>query len=245
MGTLNAVLTGLLTTLVASLLALLWRTSRHQVTFWRARGLWRPFASGDLKIITGDLTRIYPDLKGFEGGGLVGTGDVQAVAELANFFEKIGFLGFDPAEDIVRGSRPPGEIYSSNLICIGGWDANEATEVMLAKINHGLDGDAYEIRDRVLDKSYSRDDSVDYGVLIKAVNPEEPSRQVMIIAGCSGYGTWAGAKLACSEQFLRDRLVSKGHPVECLYSTDVINGVPHNPKILVLREPPESHLRNS
>jgi hypothetical protein len=239
MGTLNGVLTGLLTTLAASMIALVWRTSRHRVTYRRARALWRPFVSGGLKIITGDLTRLYSDLKVFEAGGLVGIGDVQAVVELANFFEKIGFSGFDPSKDVVRGNRPPGEIYSLNLICIGSWDANEATEVFLAKINHALDVDAYKVRDRVQGRSYSRNDSVDYGVLIKTLNPEETSRQVMIIAGCSGYGTWAGAKLACSEQFLRDPLVSKGRPVECLYSTDVINGVPHKPKILVLRELPE------
>ena len=79
--------------------------------------MWRPFASGDLKIITGDLTRVYPGLKKFEAGGLVGIGDVQAAAELVAFFGKVGFLGFNRSMDVVRGNRPIGELYGLNLVC--------------------------------------------------------------------------------------------------------------------------------
>jgi hypothetical protein len=250
MDTLNAIVIGLLTTLIASLLTLLWRTSSHRLTYRKARALWRPFASGDLKIITGDLTRVYSELKEFEAGGLVGTGDVQAAAELIAFFGKVGFLGFNRSMDVVRGNRPLGELYGLNLVCIGGPDANEATEEMLARIGHTLDARGPLIRDDKEDKVYKPREgppdsqgkpmiSLDYGVLIKTRNPEAASRQVLIIAGCYGYGTWAGAKLACSERFLRDPLVSQGRPIECLYSTHVISGVPQEPQVLVLRDLPD------
>jgi len=246
MGILIAILVALVAALILSLLSLLWRTSRHQLTYRRARALWRPFAFGDVKIIVGDLTQEYTELKEFEAGGLVGTGDVQAAANLVAYFEKVGFLGFNRSADVVYGNRLPGEIYGRNLICIGGQDANEATKEMFARIDHTLEGDAYEIRDATGSGPYElvreQPDSqgvsavtFDYGVLIKTRNPEDAARQVLIIAGCSGYGTWAGAKLACSEEFIRDPRVSPGRPIECLYSVDVINGVPQKPQLLDVR----------
>ena len=253
MDTLNAIWTivlGILTALILSLLALLRRTSNHLRTYKKARALWRPFASGDLKIITGDLTRVYSELKEFEVGGLVGIGDVQAAAELVAFFGKVGFLGFNRSMDVVRGNGPLGELYGLNVVCIGGPDANEATEEMLARIGHTLDPRGPLIRDAKENKDYEPEEgppdsqgkpmiSLDYGVLIKTRNPEAASRQVLIIAGCSGYGTWAGAKLASSERFLRCPRVSQGGPIECLYSTDVISGVPNEPQVLVLRDLPD------
>ena len=241
MSTLYQIVIGVLAALIVSLLGLLLRAYRRQVTSWRARAWWRPFASGHLKIITGDLTRVYPDLGNFEAGGLIGVGDVQAAAELAAFFGRLGFPGFDPSKDIVRGNRPPGELYGLNLICIGGADANEATEKMLAKISPTLEGGPIRIRDAAEGKVYEPTSSLDYGVLIKARNPLNDSREVLIIDGCSGYGTWAGVKLACSPRFrkeLHDRAIPPGQPIECLYSTDVINGVPLEPRVVVVRSLP-------
>ena len=73
--------------------------------------------------------------------------------------------------------------------------------------------------------------TLDYGLLVKTRNPFDPAHNVLIIAGSFGYRTWAVAKLARSGQFLRDPIASRGKPIECLYKTEVIEGIPQQPQI--------------
>ena len=81
MAIVREVLIGLLTTFIGFVIGFTWRMSRRQVTYWRARRFWRPFVSGDLKIV---LAR-FREFDSWEPSGLVGVGGMQAAAELVAF----------------------------------------------------------------------------------------------------------------------------------------------------------------
>jgi hypothetical protein len=57
----------------------------------------------------------------------------------------------------------------------------------------------------------------------------------LVFAGSFGYGSWAGARLAQSQEFLQAQLVSEGAAVECLFKTEVIKEIPQRPKIVLPR----------
>jgi hypothetical protein len=43
---------------------------------------------------------------------------------------------------------------------------------------------------------------IDYGIIVRAVNPFNPAAEILVIAGAYGYGTWGGAELISNESFL-------------------------------------------
>src|ERR1700722_6750320 len=47
------ILIGLLTIFIGFLLGNAWQISRRRVVYWQARRFWRPFVSGDVKIVIG------------------------------------------------------------------------------------------------------------------------------------------------------------------------------------------------
>jgi hypothetical protein len=82
----------------------------------------------------------------------------------------------------------------------------------------------------------------DFGLLVKAPNPSNPSHAVMIIAGSFGYGTWAGAMLVRSPRFLKEirsrKLLAKGRNssngiVECFFEANILGNAPGEPKIVL------------
>ena len=184
---------------------------------------------------------------------------MQATAELVAFFDDLGYRRLGRSLKIVYHDQFVGSLDDVSLVCIGGPDANEVTKYILKRINHTIepgDPERHEVsfRDTKTGTRYcpSTEQSrrrpwlarrgaretitVDYGLLIKAPSPFDPSRGVIIVAGSFGYGTWAGIKLARSKQFLRASLISQGAAVECLYKTQVINEIPQEPEISIIRQ---------
>ncbi len=244
MAVVSQVVIGLLTTFVGFALGFTWHVSRRKLTYWRARHFWRPFVSGDLKIVVGR----FKDFDTFEASGLVGVGDMQAAAEVVSFFDDLGLRRLGSAIDIVYHDQLAGNLYAANLVCIGGPDANQVTERILKNIHHTieLESGVISIRDTRTGEIYEpnrehdRDNReivvLDYGLLIQAPNPFDSHRSVMIVAGGYGYGTWAGVKLARSPQFLHSELASKGQAIECLYRTEIIREVPQKPEVVLVRQ---------
>lgn len=238
----SQVLIGLLTTLIGIALGVTWRLSHQRIVYWRARHFWRPFISEDLKIVIGK----FREFDSFEFSGLVGVGDMQAAAEIVAFFSGLGFRR-QSGVDIVYQDQLRGELYGANLICVCGPDGNRVTERLLRRINHTIDfHDATSLHDDQTDMDYRpefevtsdghKDITLDYGVLIKASNPFDSRHTVMITAGCYGYGTWAGAKLAASSPFLRNELVQDGNDVECLFRVEIVEEFPQIPEIVIIRK---------
>ena len=253
MGILEQILIALVATFIGVLGGRFWKKSLLYYTYLRARRFWRPIVSGDVQVVVGRFKRFA----GWEPSGLVGVGDMQATAELVAFFDDLGYRRLGRSPKIAYHDQLAGQLADVSLVCIGGPDANKLTRYMLEQIHHTIepgnpDGHVISFLDAKKKKVYSPIPeqgrrqwpdlrgspaiAVDYGLLIKAPNPFNPKRGVIIIAGSFGYGTWAGIKLARSKPFLRDRRVRKGRAIECLYSTTIINEIPQQPKIEILRE---------
>lgn len=238
----SQILIGLLTTLVGFALGFTWQLSRRSIIYWRARRFWRPFVSGQSKIVVGR----FREFDTFEASGLVGVGDMQAAAEVAAFFAELGVRRGANAIDIVYQDQFSGDLYGANLISIGGPEGNRVTERILRRINHSIKFDSgSSLRDTETDTVYNPEFEtegegrktlvLDYGLLIKAPNPLDPRHTVMIIAACYGYGTWAGARLARSSQFLHTELAEQGEAIECLFKVEVIEEAPQIPNIVLTR----------
>jgi len=74
----------------------------------------------------------------------------------------------------------------------------------------------------------------DYGLFIKAKSPFNPRTSILIIAGSSGYGTWAGTRLITEPSAL-DKAAASGNPFECVFATDVLGRNPQATEALVVR----------
>lgn len=88
--------------------------------------------------------------------------------------------------------------------------------------------------------SYSRTllgpaDGTDYGLLVKARNPFNLRTSILIIAGSSGYATWAGTRLITEPSAL-DETAASGDSFECLFATDVLDRNPQATEALVTRK---------
>ena len=85
-------------------------------------------------------------------------------------------------------------------------------------------------------KEGSKSIDKDYGGIIKTANPFAQDKQVLIIAGSYGYGTWAGVRFTTSEEFIKNKAVAKNKPIECIIETDIVRRTPQKIQCLFLRE---------
>jgi hypothetical protein len=167
--------------------------------------------------------------------------------ELRAYFASLGLRDFA----VSYADRLDGDSLKTNLILIGGPHPNAISKEVFTRINSTLRfgnparfGSA--IYDSSTDTSYaplidSGEILKDYGLILKTSNPFAPSKQVLLIAGSFGYGTWAGVRFAMSKEFVTNQVVAEGKPLECLIETDILRGTPQDIRLLALRplEPPK------
>lgn len=240
------VLIGLVTIFIGFATGSAWQMSRRRLSYWRARRFWRPFLASDLKVAIGK----FNEFSGFEASGFVGVGDMQAAAELVALFDDLGYRRSGHTLNIVYHDQLAGDLYGGNLVCIGGADANKVTGRILERLKQTIktgDPELHEISlyDSETGKSYAPKAeldgegrgviTLDYGLLVKASNPFDSRGRVVIFSGCFGYGTWSGVKLARMPEFLRSSLVSQGAPLECLYKVEVVEEIPQEPEVILIR----------
>jgi hypothetical protein len=246
MGITEQILIGLVTTFAGFLIALTWRGSRRRWTYWQSWRFWRPLISGDVKIVVDR----FSEFNSWEPSGLVGVGGMQATAEIVALLDDLGIRNIGRRVDIVYHDRVDGSDYSSNLICIGGPDANSVTKLMLQRLNSSIllgvpeqyniaitdlkTGHRYHPVIESTDQGGTRV-LFDHGVIIKAANPFNRKHCVLVVAGSFGFGTWAAAKLARSRQFLTSPPVKHGLDIECLLKSEVIDEIPQEPEIILTR----------
>jgi hypothetical protein len=208
--------------------------------YWRAKGLWRPFAREVVQVVSA-----RHDFTSWESSGLVSIAHARAIEELRAFFKglhlpELRVLYSDQVQDL-RLDGP--------LILLGGPDSNAITRRAVGSLESSFrfgDPSRHEISftDSRLGIVYvpqvDPDGALvtDYGLLVKCRNPFASDRptNMMICAGSFGYGSWAAAKLAMSKRFLARSDVSRGAPFECLVKTFVIGETPQEPEIIELRE---------
>lgn len=76
---------------------------------------------------------------------------------------------------------------------------------------------------------------VDQGILIRAANPFNRERNIIILAGSFGFGTSAAARLLADAAFLTDPIVAEGHPFEAVFSVEIVGGTPQQIDLKELR----------
>jgi hypothetical protein len=193
--------------------------------FWRAMGSRRPF------IVLG-----APDeeaLSEWEKTGMVGKGDILALVEVESQLRRLGFTG-----QIVEAKELPPHDLKSDLVLIGGPDGNAVTKIMLNELDGVLSfgfgevrpGQATPILDRrggelAPEHDLKTGDPVDdYGLIIRTANPLAPDdAELVVLAGCWGYGTAAAAEMLDEPKLLRRRGRSKRF--EAVIKTCVVQGV--------------------
>jgi hypothetical protein len=239
----------------------------------------RPVMRGDLHVVTSRFRNpSFPD-------GMVGGGDAVALRELATFFGKIGFKRY---ETVYVDERHMNR--KNNLVLLGGLDTNQITMDAMGEIRSNLTivdpgpgikmevhdlAPAADCSDGELEgtppvRKFRANERTDYGIIIRARNPFEPSRALIIVAGAYGYGTWGGIDLMQQDDFLHkcqrlDSPSSRGGkismreilrfvltimhgkainrqwiPFECVFRVKVYDDRPLAPKILVFRQLPSA-----
>jgi hypothetical protein len=214
MGLLTNIAIGLLTALIGYSLGRIWQRLADQIPLRRTRRPWGPLLAGELQIV---VSRFWP--AGWRGPtGVAGGGDTLALRELGSYFSKIGSRFDAVYVDEAHLDR------KMNLILLGGPDTNSVTRDALALIRPRVrifdpgPGKVMEIHDLAavpaldqavkgkrptVQKYRSQPDKIDYGIIICARNPFDPTNSLIIIAGAYRYGTWGGASLATEDWFLK------------------------------------------
>lgn len=219
----------------------LWQWIGKEIKLRRVRRFWKPFTKGALRIVVGR----FSEFESFEQSGFLGIGDAIGLAELRTYFDQLGFDNFE----VAYADRMSGDLLNANLILLGGPDANSVTKEAVSKIRSTIqfgNPEKYEIAfyDSTSNKVYaprlqsinSRKIANDYGIIFKTENPFSPDKQIIIIAGSFGYGTWAGAKYILSKSFIENPIVKKNSRIECLITTDIVRETPQNIQSIILRE---------
>lgn len=76
----------------------------------------------------------------------------------------------------------------------------------------------------------------DQGIIVRAPNPFNGERQILILAGSYGYGSTAAARLVTSPRFLRHPLARSRKNFEALFTTEIVQHAPQEAVILEIRE---------
>jgi hypothetical protein len=205
---------GLSTALIGYVIGRVWQRIVERLRHRRLKHFLAPLLDGGASVVVSRFTHTeFP-----EPTGLVGGGDALAMRELSTAFSDVGFKNYRSLyvdeRDLDR---------RENLILLGGMDTNRITKDAVELIKPGLlihdpgPGIKMEIHDvrssnrsqdrhrssrLAVNQRYKASDEIDYGVIIRAPNPFNTNKGLIIIAGAYGYGSWAGALLIRDKLFL-------------------------------------------
>lgn len=213
----------------ASTLSFLLGIGVTQVYSWRRhlriRLFWRPLVNHSLTLVLGSFQR--DEFLRYEPSGVVGIGDLRGLHELIDLLGGAKLKGFK----IEYTNTLSQEDREGNLVLFGGSDANQLTPYFMQEIGARVElvneTPSPTLRDTVYDNASVTPELidgkvvVDCGVLIRARNPLNPDRWIVIIAGCLGFGTWAGVRLTAT-----DDLRHAPESFEYIFRTTVDNGFP-------------------
>lgn len=209
-----------------------------------AQDFWKSFVQEELQLVTGHFTWKDSEQEGtrkdrvWEPAGLIGAGDATAIGELQSFFAAMGLSTFGVTY-AGEGFQDRKQVRLQNLILLGASDYNAITAIAMDGIGSTLrfDEDIPDTQIGIYDNKskdepwvYSMESTsdtvtvTDYCVIIRTENPFWEGRQLLIVAGTSGYGTLAGTQFVLSLEFLEHPLVTSGKPCEFLIETEVVNG---------------------
>ncbi|MET8170493.1 hypothetical protein ABZT34_40775 [Streptomyces sp. NPDC005329] len=216
--------------------------------FRNIRGFWKPFATSDLRVVTSIF--IQEEHYIWERSGLVGVGDVLALNELRQQLKQAGVdqLPLTPSHQLTGLER------QGNLVLVGGPHSNRVTAEVMQRLPVTFTFGSAEAHDAHIYDSVTGDVMrciinsedqlvVDQGILIRATNPFDRERNVIILAGSFGFGTSAAARLLASPDILAHEIVTQGHPFEAAFSVEIAGGTPQHIELKDLRQLDSTMLR--
>ncbi|MEV6850776.1 hypothetical protein [Actinoplanes sp. NPDC051411] len=167
----------------------------------------------------------------WEPSGLVGMGDVAGLITVQRELQRIGC----PVRVSSVDSLSP-EDREHDLVLLGGPDANDLSRATMERYDGTLSMTVpgSKIHDVAFYDNVSRrgfaprrgpdgDLTLDYGLIIRVPNPLGGGRktEVLILAGCWGYGTTGAAEAICDSEFLQDAVIRKNRFFESVVRTAV------------------------
>jgi hypothetical protein len=98
----------------------------------------------------------------------------------------------------------------------------------------------FDVANKELYKPVKKGDQIvtDCGVIIRAPNPFDESKTVVILCGSYGYGTWEAVQYAQSREFL-SQIPHRSEPLECVFTVDVVRDTPQRRHPKFVRRSPE------
>ena len=198
---------------------------------------WKSFFDNKTTIVIGTY---YGDrFRAWEASTLMGTGDALALGIIMGVLNNVGITDID----VVPTYNFSGDRYQNNLILLGGPDANSLSREFYNKLNSNLKFGNPDINELTLydskEKSkylpkYGENGRVigDFGFAFKTENPYNPDTNVILLAGCYGFGTCSAAQLFESNRLLGEINKSEKGGFEALVYSDVINDWVQKPKII-------------
>ncbi len=206
----------------------------------RAGRFWGSLLADNPQIVLGRAEGVS------EPTGATSIGDAMGFAELRTHLKSLNL----PDVDFKFDEYLQDEDLKPNLILIGGPGINKVTQQVLSMIAPELVFSSRThlatVRDIKRDKEYrqvvdpdSKKVITDFAIILKTQNPFNPYNQVLLVAGISGFGTWAAVEYLVSKEFHKEfhksPLASKQGSFECLVQTDVVLKRPYNVRRLELR----------
>jgi hypothetical protein len=204
---------------------------------------WKPIVDDGLQIVLGRFLQF----SSFQQSGFLGVGDAVAMTEIQSCLGRMRISGVP----ISYADRLDGDALKTNLVLLGGPDANTLTRETVNRVNSTLKFgnpaqheialfDSKEGRTFIPRRSAADKIENDFGIVYWCGNPFEPRKRVLLGAGSFGYGTWACVRYVLSEAFLSDPLVRDGGNVECLIEADILWEAPQRIRAHIVRELPKS-----
>ena len=83
---------------------------------------------------------------------------------------------------------------------------------------------------------------IDYGVVARSPNPFDPDKNVVLLGGAYGYGTWGAVRFAQSPRFLNElkKLPKEASTIECLFGVEIVRESPQNIRPEFVRSSPRN-----
>jgi hypothetical protein len=220
---------------IGAFIAWSWARFRRWQRERRARRFWGGMATRGVTVVIGVQDR--DALGRWEPSGLVGMGDVAALIAIQRELREIGCqVRVLPVDSLAPEDR------ERDLVLLGGPDANELTRATMERFEGRLSitvpGSKLHnvaLRDSVSKKIFAPqhgadgDLVLDYGLVVRTPNPLSNGRrtEVLILAGCWGYGTTGAAEAVCDSEFLQHSVVSKNRYFEAIVRTAVHASAAH------------------
>jgi hypothetical protein len=245
MSDLYEIVINLLAAVLGGVIFALWRTVRIRLLFRGDRAFWQPFLTEPFHVVIAEF--LSKEVKEFEMAGLTGLGEVHALVDLLSRFSN---AQLPTGLNLKVPNESSSAILSDNLIILGGPDVNSAAlKVKDAHISSvAVERDVMDqnfILDLETSKTYAPSKETkrvsgknvdvvrDYGLIIRAKNPFNPKRNILVISGAYGYGVIAGVQV-CLEKAAE---LHKMHPegFEAIVKYSMTEGPPGITEIETMR----------